>query len=79
MALNGRMFGFGSDRVRSLELVTKDGRLWYVDAVTEPELFWALCGGSGNLGIVTRMTVELVRSLRLWWRDLLSAEQPRPS
>ena len=60
LALMGRTFGFGSDRVRSLELVTMDGRLRHVDAVTEPELFWALCGGSGNLGIVTRMTVELV-------------------
>jgi FAD/FMN-containing dehydrogenase len=60
LALMGRTFGFGTDRVRSLDLVTMDGRLRYVDAVSEPELFWALCGGSGNLGIVTEMTVELV-------------------
>ncbi|HSF26355.1 MAG TPA: FAD-binding oxidoreductase [Actinomycetes bacterium] len=56
----GRTFGFSADHVVSLELVTADGRVRQVDAVSEPDLFWALRGGKGNLGIVTEMTVELV-------------------
>ncbi|MGH7921904.1 MAG: FAD-binding oxidoreductase [Candidatus Dormibacteraceae bacterium] len=56
----GRTFGFSADRVCSLEVVTADGKLHRVDADTDPELFWALRGGAGNVGIVTEMTVELV-------------------
>jgi FAD/FMN-containing dehydrogenase len=55
-----RTFGFAADRVRSFEVVTADGALRHVEPGGEPELFWALCGGKGNLGIVTAMTIELV-------------------
>jgi len=56
----GRTFGFAADRVQSFEVVTPDATLRHVDANSDPELFWALCGGKGNLGIVTAMTIELV-------------------
>lgn len=56
----GRTFGFAADRVRALDVVTADASLHHVDAANEPELFWGLCGGKGNLGIVTAMTIELV-------------------
>ncbi len=55
-----RRYGFGADRVRSLELVTADGRLRRVDASTEADLFWAVRGGKGNFGVVTALEVELV-------------------
>lgn len=60
MPVMGRKFGFAADRVKSFELVTPDARVVHVDAENEPELFWGQCGGSGNFGVVTEMTFELV-------------------
>ncbi|KIQ08072.1 hypothetical protein RU01_21770 [Rhodococcus sp. MEB064] len=60
IAITGRAFGFGTDRVIALEMVTLDGEFRKVDAITEPDLFWGLRGGGGNLGIVTSVTFELV-------------------
>ncbi|MFC8518868.1 FAD-binding oxidoreductase [Streptomyces sp. NPDC057257] len=56
----GRTYGYAADRVRSFRLVTPNGRLLTVDADTEPNLFWALRGGKGNVGIVTEMTFGLL-------------------
>ncbi|MFF5979447.1 FAD-binding oxidoreductase [Streptomyces olindensis] len=56
----GRTFGYAADWVRSFEVVTPDARVLHVSPQSEPELFWALCGGAGNFGVVTEMTVELV-------------------
>lgn len=56
----GRTLGFASDRIRSLRIVTADGELRDVDAVRDPELFWALRGGKRGLGIVTSVTLDLV-------------------
>ena len=55
----GRPLGFASDYVRSLDLVTADGRLRHVTPETEPELFWALRGGKGNFGVVTAIEFDL--------------------
>lgn len=60
LSVMGRTFGFAADYVRSLEIVTADGQLRQVDAESDPELFWGLRGGGGNLGIVTSMTIGLV-------------------
>jgi FAD/FMN-containing dehydrogenase len=56
----GRRYGFAADHVRSIDLVTADGRLRTVTADEGPELFWALRGGKGNFGIVTSIEVGLV-------------------
>jgi FAD/FMN-containing dehydrogenase len=55
-----RRYGFAADHVRSAELVTADGEVRRVDAVSDPELFWALRGGKGNFGIVTELELDLV-------------------
>lgn len=62
----GRTFGYAADHVRSLEVVTADGRHRQVDAEHEPELFWALRGGKGGFGVVTSMTVGLFPVGRLF-------------
>ena len=55
-----RSHGFTSDYVRSFRVVTGDGEAVTASADENPELFWALRGGKGGLGVVTRMRIELV-------------------
>ena len=55
-----RTFGWAADHVLGADLVTADGVVHRVDAEHEPELLWGLCGGKGNLGVVTEMTIGLV-------------------
>jgi FAD/FMN-containing dehydrogenase len=54
-----RKHGLTIDNLLAAEIVTADGRLRRVDAETEPELFWALRGGGGNFGVVTRLKHRL--------------------
>ncbi len=54
-----RKHGLTIDSLLAAEIVTADGRPRHVDAETEPELFWALRGGGGNFGVVTRLRFQL--------------------
>ena len=62
----GRRYGFAADHVRSIEIVTGDGRMRTVTADDDPELFWALRGGKGNFGIVTAIEVDLMPVSQLY-------------
>lgn len=75
----GRALGFSADHVRSLEVVTADGRLRRVDAEHEPDLFWGLRGGKANLGIVTALTVELFEITTLYGGGVFYAEEHIPA
>jgi FAD binding domain len=55
----GRKYGWACNNVTSIELVTADGEPRTVDAVSEPDLFWALRGGGGGFAIVTALHVNL--------------------
>jgi FAD/FMN-containing dehydrogenase len=48
-----RKHGLALDQVVAAEVVTADGALLRTSAEERPELFWALRGGGGNLGVVT--------------------------
>ena len=54
-----RHFGLTIDSLRSVELVTADGRLVQASAAEEPELFWGIRGAGANFGIVTSLEFEL--------------------
>jgi FAD/FMN-containing dehydrogenase len=54
-----RKFGMTIDSVLAAEVVTADGRIRRVDAHNEPDLFWAIRGGGGNFGVVTRVQFRL--------------------
>lgn len=53
-----RRFGWTSDNVRSMDVLTADGRLVRASEEENPDLFWGLRGGGGNFGVVT--SVEYV-------------------
>jgi FAD/FMN-containing dehydrogenase len=49
-----RKHGLTIDSVLAAEVVTADGGILRVDETQNPDLFWALRGGGGNFGVVTR-------------------------
>jgi FAD/FMN-containing dehydrogenase len=51
-----RMYGLTCDQFVSLELVLASGEVIEVTADDHPDLMWALRGGGGNFGVVTRFT-----------------------
>lgn len=54
-----RKFGLSIDSLLAVELVTADGELLLADEANHPDLFWALRGGGGNFGVVTRLKFRL--------------------
>ena len=55
-----RSHGFTADWVHGFKVVIADGSVVIATTAENPELFWALRGGKGGLGIVTEMRLELV-------------------
>jgi FAD/FMN-containing dehydrogenase len=54
-----RKHGLTIDDLLAAEIVTADGQIRHVDADTDPDLFWAIRGGGGNFGVVTRFQFRL--------------------
>jgi FAD/FMN-containing dehydrogenase len=54
-----RRFGWTSDNVRSMEVVTAEGRVVRASERENADLFWGLRGGGGNFGVVTRFEYQL--------------------
>jgi FAD/FMN-containing dehydrogenase len=54
-----RKHGLTIDSLLAAEIVTADGKLRHVDEDHEPDLFWAIRGGGGNFGVVTRFRYRL--------------------
>ncbi|MEF2977468.1 FAD-binding oxidoreductase [Subtercola sp. YIM 133946] len=70
-----RSHGMSSDYCVAFTLVTPAGAVVEVDRSSHPELFWALRGGKGGLGIVTRATVRLVALPELFAGNIIFAEE----
>jgi FAD/FMN-containing dehydrogenase len=51
--------GLALDNLRSVELVTAEGKVLRASKDEEPELFWALRGGGGNFGVATSFEFQL--------------------
>jgi deazaflavin-dependent oxidoreductase (nitroreductase family) len=56
----GRHFGLAANLVRSLTIVLADGAVVQTSATQHPELFWALRGGGGGLGVVVEAEIDLI-------------------
>ena len=54
-----RKVGLSLDNVLAAEIVTADGELRHIDEENDPDLFWAIRGGGGNFGVVTRLRFRL--------------------
>lgn len=55
----GRRFGLTVDNLLSADVITADVRLVKASPQENPDLFWAIRGGGGNFGIVSRFEFGL--------------------
>ncbi len=54
-----RKYGLAIDNLRSVEIVTANGEVRTASDEQNAELFWAVRGGGGNFGVVTKFEYQL--------------------
>src|ERR1700740_1797332 len=54
-----RRYGLAANSVTAAEIVTPSGRFVRTDAGHEQDLFWAIRGGGGSVGVVTALEMRL--------------------
>jgi FAD/FMN-containing dehydrogenase len=54
-----KAYGLAAASLLEAEVVTADGQVRIANACNHPELFWALKGGGGSMGVVTRLTLRV--------------------
>jgi len=54
-----RKYGLTIDSLLAAEIVTADGKLLSASEENYPDIFWAIRGGGGNFGVVTRFKFRL--------------------
>jgi pimeloyl-ACP methyl ester carboxylesterase len=56
-----RRFGWTVDNLEAVDIVTADGAIRRASQRENPDLFWAVRGGGGNFGVVTRFSFRMHR------------------
>ncbi|CZT41666.1 related to 6-hydroxy-d-nicotine oxidase [Rhynchosporium secalis] len=60
-------FGWACDNVRNYEVILADGQIVNASSSSNPDLYWALRGGSGvNFGLVSRFDLATFEQGLLW-------------
>ncbi|KAF1954780.1 FAD-binding domain-containing protein [Byssothecium circinans] len=59
-------YGWACDNVQSYEVVTASGLIINVSATSYPDLYWALRGGGGNFGVVTKFNLNAFTQGKMW-------------
>lgn len=54
-----RKYGLSIDNLLAAEIVTADGQILQIDETNHADLFWAIRGGGGNFGVVTKFKFQL--------------------
>jgi len=74
------LFGTASDNIIGAQLVTADGEVLELGPHWNEDLFWAIRGGGGNFGVVTRLDFRLYPvvpahtvAFNIGWRDIAGA------
>jgi hypothetical protein len=66
-------YGLGSDQMLEYKVVTADGKLLVANAVSNPDMFWALRGGGGGtFGVVVEATMKVRYCRRIFTWELRS-------
>jgi FAD/FMN-containing dehydrogenase len=60
LSFYARTHGLAVNSVRAVQLVTADGSLVRASADENPDLFWAVRGGSGGFGVVVSLELDLL-------------------
>ncbi|KAI0601066.1 FAD-binding domain-containing protein [Biscogniauxia sp. FL1348] len=58
--------GWACDNIVSYEVVIASGEILHVDSANHPDLFWALRGGGGNFGVVTKFVANTFKQGLMW-------------
>ena len=62
-----RQYGMNCDNVLEVTVMLADGRTVRANADTNPDLLWAVCGGTGNnFGVLLEITYQLHECWKLW-------------
>ncbi|KAL4913538.1 hypothetical protein BDW62DRAFT_214106 [Aspergillus aurantiobrunneus] len=65
-SFHSAQYGFTCDATVNFEIVLPSGTITSANATTNPDLFKALKGGSGNFGIVTRFDLQAFPQEPIW-------------
>ena len=71
-------YGLGCDNTLSAEIVLADGRQVTASAKENPDLYWAIRGGSGNFGVLTSFQAALHDVSKIYVGNIkMEAADPR--
>ncbi|KAI1347650.1 hypothetical protein F5Y01DRAFT_318523 [Xylaria sp. FL0043] len=72
------MYGLGADNVANFEVVLANSSIVNANADSNPDLWWALKGGSANFGVVTRYDVKVTENSPYWFEGYNYAPEQIP-
>ncbi len=66
-----RVHGMSCDSLIALEIVDANGEVLHVTSDNEhKDLFWASCGGGGNMGVITSLTLKVYPARSVTWFNI---------